>query len=645
MKRFLQNLDLKKLYMTMSVLVIILLVVITALGAKQYLLYRYCEKAVSRSNKLLFQFTSMKEHINESLLTGVEINILEISKEIQSYDEDIQNITDDFLIPKEFKASFISQVDLMGLVVQLRTTKEAGQSSPEQMAKLSQMLRSINARLQRFHQTLNTYTQSLLLALHRITVGTLALVVFIVTSLLFLVNKYVSEPILQLYRTVRQTLQADEGAGKFTLNASIAELSKLVKHTAGEKHRLTNLQTCLENVRWTLPDNMQEPESWETLCQALQTNPDYFLVWVGRPEGDRNFPDPVTGCDCTSSSPIECKQAINHLIKFCRQEGSLCDTARQAAKTGSFIRASTSTEKIPETLLSSLPSFPGRVLSASFPVQHGDTLKAVITLYSATPDCFEATETAILNFLFQHLLQQQEIPQQDKPASADFFGLYRYSVLGALTAGLAHEITNISNGALNYSQALLDLADEGSTGSDERLLLDKLHYEEQKIVDLSSRINQLTWKTGPKLQKISLSDLVNSVIQMVQGQFKQDKIHIQTQLSDQLPEVTLPSMDVQIILLTLLQKAKMYLCTNLAAGSAQNMITVSTHRDLKKENTLLITIDNCAEDVHPSRESGPASPWPEIETCKVILTALDGDLIFTKDATGKQSLCSVYLPV
>jgi len=212
MKRFLHNLELKMVFQIIVGVVIVFLVAITALGVKQYFLYQHCRETVSLSNQLLFGFTSIKEHISETLLTGGRVNIQEVSREIQGFDGQIKKIGDDILIPEELKASFISQVDMVSLVVQLRAVQGSEEPDSQRMETLAASLRSVSGRLLKFHEVLSAYTQSLLLGLHRVVVGTLALVVFVVCSMLFFMHRYISEPIMKLYRSIRNVIYRDEKA-------------------------------------------------------------------------------------------------------------------------------------------------------------------------------------------------------------------------------------------------------------------------------------------------------------------------------------------------------------------------------------------------------------------------------------------------
>ena len=625
--------------------VIVLLVAITALGVKQYFLYQHCRQTVSLSNQLLFGFTSIKEHISETLLTGGRVDIQEVSREIQGFDGQIKKIGDDILIPEELKASFISQVDMVSLVVQLRAVQGSEKPSPQKMATLAASLRSVSGRLLKFHEVLSAYTQSLLLGLHRVVVGTLALVVFVVCSMLFFMHRYISEPILKLYRSIRNVVyRDDEAQGRSSIKASIADLSRLVQDTADEKQRLDNLLVTLGNVGDTLPDNINDAEFWETMCLALQTNPDYLLVWVGITAKEDEEPSPITGCGCVSSSPVHCKQAINHLITYCREEGSLCDSARQAVEGKKFVVASIPMSSMPDTLRSALPFKKKMFLSASFPVLQEDNLLAVVTLYSPTPHCFEKNETDILQFFFH---QVGKIPAQSlKDYSADSLagaGVYRYSVIGALAAGLAHEMVNTTNGALNYSQALLDLMADEPSLVEERLLLEKLHQEELKNAGLTGELTRLVEKSDSKPEKIQMVLLFERAVRLLRGQFKQDGIQVVIDAEQHLPTVTVPVQTVLIILLTLLQRAAGHV--NRSSARSGRKIITAVIRAEKNNKSLSLAIDNCPAEMESIQKKHDESPWPDLSVCSQIVQHIGGTLETGEPGATAKKYCTVSLPV
>ena len=627
----------------MVALVIVLLVAITALGAKQYFLYQHCRQAVSLSDQLLFGFTSIKEHISETLLTGGSVDIQELSREIQGFDEQIKKIGDDILIPEEFKASFISHVDLVSLVVQLRAVQGSEKATPQQLGTLTASLRSVGGRLLQFHEVLSAYTQSLLLGLHRVMVGTLALVVFVVCFMLFFMHRNISDPILLLHRTACAAAYGDEEEReRCSVRASIDDLRRLILDTANEKQRLGNLLASLHNVRETLQDNLEDSEFWETLCQALQTNPDYLLVWVGHPENEVDFPRPVTGCGCVSSSPVSCTQIIQQLVTYCRQDGSLCDCARQAVSGKRVVVETILVSSMPDSLRSSLPFSRKTVRCASFPVVRQNKVLAVVTLYSAAADCFAKGEITVLHFFFQQIGMITDKSRGDHLAHAadkTGIGVYRFSVIGALTTGLAHEMINTTNGALNYSQALLDLMADDPSFDDGRLLLEKLHEEELKNAALTEDLTRLAGKNNARPQKIKMTDLVERAVHLLRGQFKQDRIKVVIDAADDLPDVSIPDQSVLIVLLTILQYAAEYM--NSVRPNNDRKVITAVLRARDNASNLVLSFDNCpAEIVQKKNEE---SPWPDLTLCIQMLERIGGSLTIGDSGASGNATCTLIL--
>ena len=454
-------------------------------------------------------------------------------------------------------------------------------------------------------------------------------------------HRYISEPILQLHRTAcNAACGDDEDRERCSVRASIADLTRLILETTDEKQRLSNLLTCLGNVRETLPDSMDDSEFWETLCQALQTNPDYLLVWVGLPATEDEYPSPVTGCGCVSSSPVQCRQTINQLITYCRQDGSLCDSARQAAAGKRIVVDSTPVSGMPDTLRSSLPFNRKTLLCASFPVLQGEKLMAVVTLYSATANCFAKSEIDILHFFFQQvgIITDQSLKDHsvDRVAGA---GVYRYSVIGALTAGLAHEMINTANGALNYSQALLDLMADEPSFAEERLLLEKLHQEELKNAGLTEELTRLAGKSDSIPQKIKMPLLLERAVHLLRGQFKQDGIQVVIDADENLPAVSVPVQSVLIVLLTLLQRAADYMKSE--SGSGRKVIT-AVMRAENNNKSLSLSIDNCpAEIVQKKQEE---SPWPDLSVCTLMMQRIGGTLAVGEPGGPGNKNCTIFLP-
>jgi len=82
-QKILLGLPLRKTLLASSGIAILLLLAVSILGVRQYLLYQHCEQVVATSQQLLFQFSTIKEHINETLLTRKELGFKNLRAEIE----------------------------------------------------------------------------------------------------------------------------------------------------------------------------------------------------------------------------------------------------------------------------------------------------------------------------------------------------------------------------------------------------------------------------------------------------------------------------------------------------------------------------------------------------------------------------------
>lgn len=205
---------LKRLFLAITTLVLLFLAMALALGIRQFLLYRQCSQAVEASDRLLFQFTALKDHLNHSLILGEEVDLHSLDGELQQMEKEAQELAGNILVPEGMKAHLPSRVDLVGLEVRFRAIQGQRQQKIRETDQLVHTLGSINTGLQQFRFALSDHTQAILLGLHKIIAGALGLIVVLTCVLLYLVNANLAAPILALCR-----LTGERGEGEADCDA------------------------------------------------------------------------------------------------------------------------------------------------------------------------------------------------------------------------------------------------------------------------------------------------------------------------------------------------------------------------------------------------------------------------------------------
>ena len=218
---------LKRLFFVITATVLVFLALVLALGIRQYLLYNQCRQAVADGDRLLFQFTAIKDHLNESLILGEDVNLRAFSGELQNLEKEVEGLKGNILVPDGLKAPLPTRVDLVGLEVRLRAIQEQRPEKTKESAELVRSLNGTNIILQQFRFLLSDHTQTILLGLHRIIVGALGLIVVLSCTLLYLLNRHLATPMLNLCR-----LTAPEGEGDGD-NDALCSMAMLTDRISG----------------------------------------------------------------------------------------------------------------------------------------------------------------------------------------------------------------------------------------------------------------------------------------------------------------------------------------------------------------------------------------------------------------------------
>jgi hypothetical protein len=202
---------LNRIFVGITAMVVVFLALVLALGVRQYLLYHQCQQAVATSDHLLFKFTAIKDHLNESLILMQDINLQVFNGELQNLEKEAEALTGNILVPEGLKAALPSRLDLVGLEVRLRSIQDQRADKTKETAELARSLNGININLQQFRFHFTDYTQTILLGLHKIIGGALGLIVALTCTLLFLLNRHLAEPILNLCRLTAPRAREGEG--------------------------------------------------------------------------------------------------------------------------------------------------------------------------------------------------------------------------------------------------------------------------------------------------------------------------------------------------------------------------------------------------------------------------------------------------
>lgn len=232
MARKLADWPLHRVFFAVTAAVLFFLTLVLALGVRQYLLYHQCSQAMTEGDRLLFQFTAVKDHLNESLILREQVNLRALNGELQGLEKSAEALARNLLVPEGLKSSLPSRVDLVGLEVRLRAIQEQPEEKVRETAELARLLNSVNIGLQQFRFGLSDHTQTILQGLHKIIVGALGLIVALSCSLLALLNHRLAAPIMELC-----ALTADAGGEDEDAPCSLRMLTARVRNLLADANQ------------------------------------------------------------------------------------------------------------------------------------------------------------------------------------------------------------------------------------------------------------------------------------------------------------------------------------------------------------------------------------------------------------------------
>ncbi|MDD3619714.1 MAG: ATP-binding protein, partial [Desulfobulbaceae bacterium] len=127
------------------------------------------------------------------------------------------------------------------------------------------------------------------------------------------------------------------------------------------------------------------------------------------------------------------------------------------------------------------------------------------------------------------------------------------AAIGELAAGVAHEINNPINGIINYTQLLLDNANDKYDETD-RDFLSRIIKEGERIAVIVGNLLSFA-RQRDVIEEVSMKEIVEDSISLLMHRLQKDGIHITVDTPDNLPMIKGNPQQLQQVLVNLLTNA------------------------------------------------------------------------------------------
>lgn len=400
---------LRKVTLGAAIFMVVLLTSLLTLGFRQYQLLSRHDQVINQSEKLLFQFATIREQITAILLEQRYRQLAGVVSEVEELHVKVNQIVKNANIPDEYKLSFINQVDLPGLILLLYKGADPEQSS-KVTPLLNQETRKIGNRLMLFDRLLVNHAKRKVINFQSLVIGILALSVFLIVNILLLGHRRLATPLIELADQVRQVHDG--------------ERANLAIHSPGRANEVNELADAFQNLLSTRQQFNDEQGRrdrvlfaihragiacrqaltrvtlFQSVSRALLFNEDYSLIWIGAPENNSGSINPVTVAGSPTMSEDECEKCLAVFLEAGDEQGVQNNPAIRALATGKPVVATNLLADIPPAMLK------GTVLSsadytacAAFPLQWRRKTYGVLTIYVLNRESLSDNEIELLTAL------------------------------------------------------------------------------------------------------------------------------------------------------------------------------------------------------------------------------------------------------
>ena len=378
----------RKSFIITAVLIAAALGTLLVLAFNQFQLYGRHETIISQTEKILFQYSNIREQIVEDIVEGRAGELSRVSPAVEELHNNLIAILDNTLIPAEYKFSFLQQIDLPGLILLLRKVTPEGDNT-NLLRRINEESRVIGERFMLFERLVLGHAKQKLVDFQSIVIGILALVVFLVTVLLIATYRFLIAPVIDL-SIQSQDLIAGHQDSIYRPNGweEVAGLAEKLNRLAddlnkcrGLTERYERLGDCILGVVRKALAAPDRQVLYQAVCRQLLTNSDYVLAWIGEEDPEEQEIMPLVVDGSSTMSCEECQECFSALLAAQEEE----EPAYQAQVKGEAVVMKNVIAKAPKGPFKNTPLAGGRVDSISLPFVFDGRNYGVLTVYAMVP--------------------------------------------------------------------------------------------------------------------------------------------------------------------------------------------------------------------------------------------------------------------
>lgn len=540
-------LPIKQTIYSIYIIVLVALGALLSQGIRQHQLYQEHESIISQTESLIFQFSIIREHVSDSLLDSQQTKLSGISSEMEKLNSNLSTILSNQSIGDEYKLTFLNSIDLPGIILLLRKI-ESGDASLENMRNLNQEMRALGERLILFDRVLVNNAKQKLIGFQNIIIGSASLIVFLLVIVLALFHRNLIIPLFELVR--QSSLALFDREKSVSLSTPSQELNKLVDSVSELLNQRSDLTKQLSDCQETATDVILSLKGiWAQFSKdgkILQIH-DEIAEQLGIDKENFLGRDWQDFFKIQTPSLAEIKNHENSLL-YLSSEKKAVDVLLKARDTGD----NGSEKHLRCCFIQALAgsSYPG-------------------SIYCLGID-FSAEQKKII--------QLQQNLREEKNKKAEMVRVSHLAILGEMSTGIAHEVSNLSNGIINYAQVLADGACDPDFEIERDKLFHKIIIEGEKIAGLAKNLLAYGQDDAASREIAKIDDILQNSLELMGHYFRIDGTTIDTDLAN-MPLCKSNGRQIQQVFLSILNNARRALNERYPQKHDRKILKIKAEKD------------------------------------------------------------------
>ena len=395
---------------TAAIFVALILGFLLLLGSRQYRSHKEYEKIIGQNEKIIFQFATIREHINESLLESRHQQLNSITNEIENLNVNISQILQQPIIPDEYRLSFAGQVDFAGIILLLRNIG-TGEKTQANIRQLNQEIRILGERLMLFDRVIVDHFKRKLVGFQNFVIGLLAIILFIVIYILLFWHGQIAMPLIELVKQTKEIASGKRSAISVRKKSGeVAELagsfqSILLKQnrTTSEFAHYNRVLEMVHNVSDAVWHAQTKDAVFSEACRCVLTNSEYVLAWIGIPEENHQVL-PIIADASTTMNRQERDECMTALLTAAEENGEKHNAAHNSLEQKSPVILQNILEGLPKGPFKNTPFASNETDCIALPLAYDQQIFGVMTIYSIAPLSFSEEEIELLKGMSREIV-------------------------------------------------------------------------------------------------------------------------------------------------------------------------------------------------------------------------------------------------